>query len=198
MSMKGAFVTLEGIDGSGKTTLCKLLAEKLSYRNAVITSEPTHEHIGKFIRDGSAGKISQRTESLLFLADRSNHTEQINALTANGSVVLCDRYFASTLAYQSAVLGGDRTDMEWLEKISEPFVHEADITFLLDIDPKISLGRVGARGEDISKFENLDFLEEVRKTYLSLADKYNFIILDASKPVDELADVALKEIEKIL
>lgn len=194
--MKGAFIVFEGIDGSGKTTLCKALASTLP--NSVMTAEPTHGSIGSMIRSGAAGEISQRTESLLFLADRSAHTEQILEMVDDGKVVLCDRYFASTLAYQSAKLKGDSIDLEWLEEVSKPFVEVPNLTFLLDIDPMESISRVHTRGEAISKFEDTAFLEQVRSTYLSLASRYNFIILDASKGAEQLVEDALKEIGRIL
>lgn len=194
--MKGAFIVFEGIDGSGKTTLCRALASKIP--NSVTTAEPTHDAIGSIIRNGTAGKISQRTESLLFLADRSAHTEQIMDMVEAGKVVLCDRYFASTLAYQSAKLKGDSMDLDWLEEVSKPFAKVPNMTFLLDIDPNASINRVQVRGEEISKFEDTSFLEQVRSTYLSLASKYNFIILDASKDADSLAEETLREIRRIL
>lgn len=194
--MKGAFIVFEGIDGSGKTTLCRTLASSLP--DSVTTAEPTYGPIGSMIRSGAAGSISQRTESLLFLADRSAHTEQIMEMVDDGKVVLCDRYFASTLAYQSAKLKGDSMDLGWLEDVSRPFAEMPNLTFLLDIDPRESISRVQERGEAISKFEDIAFLEQVRSTYLSLASRYNFIVLDASKDAGQLAEDALREIRRIL
>ncbi|MBR4686105.1 MAG: dTMP kinase, partial [Candidatus Methanomethylophilaceae archaeon] len=114
--MKGAFIVFEGADGAGKSSLCKRVAEWLTAkgRDVVLTAEPTHEGIGAFIRSGNAGGISQRTEALLFVADRNDHTEKIMRMVEEGKIVLSDRYFASTVAYQSARLDGDASDRDWL------------------------------------------------------------------------------------
>lgn len=190
--MSGVFVVVEGIDGAGKSTVCRRAAELLSERglDVVETAEPTHEGIGAFIRSGAAGKVSQRTESLLFVADRNDHTERIVRQVRDGAVVLCDRYFASTVAYQSAGLDGDSTDTEWLIAINSEFIQRPDVTILLDIDPEAGLGRVGSRGEEVSKFENLEFLKQVRANYLDLAERYGFEVVDASRDRDAvLSDV---------
>ena len=184
--MSGLFIVFEGIDGAGKSTVCRRAAEALSARGlrVVVTAEPTHEGIGAFIRSGGAGKVSQRTEALLFAADRNDHTERISREVADGAVVLCDRYFASTVAYQSAKLDGDATDRDWLISINSDFIRRPDATFLLDIDPEEGMGRVGARGEEVSKFEDLAFLRQVRETYLDLAEAYGFEVVDASADPD--------------
>lgn len=198
--MGGAFVVLEGLDGSGKSTTCEKLEEELSARGikVKVTAEPTHEGIGAFIRSGSAGKISQRTEALLFVADRNDHTEKIIDWVSQGYVVLCDRYFASTIAYQSAKLDGDSTDTEWLTKINEQFIKGPDRTILLDVEPRTGLDRVGSRGEEKSKFERMDFLEQVRSNYLELAGKYGFKVIDASKDADSVFSEAMAVIEEVI
>lgn len=190
--MSGVFIVFEGIDGAGKSTLCQRVAAELGSRglDVSVTAEPTHEGIGAFIRSGAAGRISQRTEALLFVADRNDHTERIMRDVAEGRVVLCDRYSASTVAYQSAKLDGDATDRDWLIDINSDFMERPDATILLDIDPREGLGRVDTRGEDVSKFENLAFLQQVRANYLALAEEYGFEVVDASRgPDDVFADV---------
>ena len=190
--MSGVFVVFEGIDGVGKSTVCAAVAERLRARGLVVsvTAEPTHDGIGAFIRSGGAGHVSQRTEALLFVADRNDHTERIVRELDSGRVVLCDRYFASTVAYQSAKLDGDATDRDWLISINSDFTGRPDATILLDMDPQDSLGRVDSRGEEVSKFENLGFLEQVRRNYLDLARTFGFHVVDASKGrEDVLADV---------
>ena len=190
--MSGVFVVFEGIDGVGKSTVCAAVAERLRARGLVVsvTAEPTHDGIGAFIRSGGAGHVSQRTEALLFVADRNDHTERIVREVDSGRVVLCDRYFASTVAYQSAKLDGDATDRDWLISINSDFTGRPDATILLDMDPQDSLGRVDSRGEEVSKFENLGFLEQVRRNYLDLARTFGFHVVDASKDrEDVLADV---------
>lgn len=198
--MSGAFIVFEGVDGSGKSTACRRIAEELRSRgmDVVLTAEPTHEGIGAFIRSGSAGDISQRTEAMLFVADRNDHTERIEEWVSQGKIVLCDRYFASTVAYQSAKLDGDSTDREWLIGINGLFIDRPDATVLLDIDPGEGLGRVGSRGEEISKFERMDFLEQVRSNYLELAGKYGFKVIDASKDADSVFSEAMAVIEEVI
>ena len=135
--MSGVFVVFEGIDGVGKSTVCAAVAERLRARGlgVSVTAEPTHDGIGAFIRSGGAGHVSQRTEALLFVADRNDHTERIVREVDSGRVVLCDRYFASTVAYQSAKLDGDATDRDWLISINSDFTGRPDATILLDMDP---------------------------------------------------------------
>ena len=200
MLMEGTFIVFEGVDGSGKSTVCRRVASQLESegRKVILTAEPTHEGIGAFIRSGSAGDISQSTEALLFVADRNDHTEKMMEWVSEGAVVLCDRYFASTVAYQSAKLDGDGTDRDWLLSINSRFTSGPDATILLDIDPSESLRRVGVRGEGVSKFERLDFLEQVRSNYLRLAKEYGFSVVDASEDPDTVFDMVMSVIRKVI
>ncbi len=198
--MSGAFIVFEGIDGAGKSTVSREVAELLRREGADVelTAEPTNEGIGAFIRSGGAGRISQRTESLLFAADRSAHTEEITRIVSEGRVVIGDRYFASTIAYQSAKLDGDGTDWDWLVGLNSGFVGVPDATILLDIDPSEGLSRVGSRGEAVSKFETLGFLEQVRENYLRLASEYGFRVVDASRGRDEVLEDVMGIIREVL
>ena len=198
--MSGAFIVFEGADGAGKSSVCRKVSEALSGRGhrVVTTAEPTHEGIGAFIRSGDAGDISQRTEALLFVADRNDHTERIMEDVSEGAIVLCDRYFASTVAYQSAKLDGDASDRDWLIEINRQFIGKPDATILLDIDPKVGMGRVGTRGEEISKFERLDFQDQVRSNYLRLAKEFGFEVVDASRSEDEVFRDVMEIVEKVI
>lgn len=198
--MRGVFVVFEGIDGAGKSTVCRRVAEELRSRglDVEVTAEPTREGIGAFIRSGGAGRISQRTESLLFVADRNDHTERIFEAVDSGRVVLCDRYFASTVAYQSAGLDGDSTDRDWLISINSDFTGRPDVTVLLDISPEEGLGRVGSRGEEVSKFENLPFLRQVRENYLALAREFGFDVVDASRDGDSVFRDVMAIIDRVV
>lgn len=200
VGMSGAFIVVEGIDGAGKSTVCQRVAEALRARGlqAEVTAEPTHEGIGAFIRSGGAGKVSQRTESLLFVADRNDHTERISEMVGSGTIVICDRYFASTVAYQSAGLDGDSTDRDWLISINSDFIGRPDATILLDIDPRDGMSRVGARGEDLSKFEDTSFLAQVRGNYLRLAGDFGFEVVDASRDRDEVFRDVMAIIDKVV
>ena len=198
--MSGVFVVFEGIDGVGKSTVCAAVAERLRARGLGVsmTAEPTHDGIGAFIRSGGAGHVSQRTEALLFVADRNDHTERIGREVSGGATVICDRYFASTVAYQSAKLDGDSSDRDWLIQINSDFKDRADATILLDIDPGTGLSRVDSRGEDVSKFENLAFLEQVRANYLRLAEEFGFHVVDASRSMDEVFSDVMSIIDKVV
>ncbi len=198
--MSGAFIVFEGADGAGKSSVCERVAEELSKRglDVVRTAEPTHEGIGAFIRSGSAGAISQRTEALLFVADRNDHTERIRKNVEEGKIVLCDRYFASTVAYQSAKLDGDSSEMDWLIRINDEYIDIPNAIILLDIDPEIGLGRVGTRGEEVSKFERMDFQKQVRDNYLYLAEQYGFDVIDASAGKDEVFEKVMEIVEKVI
>lgn len=191
---------MEGVDGSGKSTVCRRVAEALrseGYR-VETTAEPTSEGIGAFIRSGKAGRISQRAESLLFVADRYEHTDSIMEKVSEGAVVICDRYYASTVAYQSAKLDGDSADIGWLKRLCEPFVQRPDAVVLLDVDPEVSMARVESRGEEESKFESIRFQNQVRDRYLDLAEEYGFEVVDASRPEDEVFDDVMKIIREVV
>jgi len=198
--MSGAFIVFEGADGAGKSSVCRRVADTLTQRgkDVAVTAEPTHDRIGAFIRSGSAGNISQRTEALLFVADRNDHTEAIMKQVAEGKIVLSDRYFASTVAYQSAKLDGDASDRDWLIEINKDFISRPDLTILLDIDPKVGMGRVGTRGEEISKFERLDFQDQVRSNYLWLAKEFGFKVVDASRTQEEVFEDVMRLLEEVV
>ncbi|MGN1044780.1 MAG: dTMP kinase [Candidatus Methanomethylophilaceae archaeon] len=192
MSGRGLFIVLEGIDGSGKTTLRDRICAALTSRGiaAVSTAEPTEGRIGSILRDG--GTDNPYAEVFLFMADRACHTDEIMGMVEEGRTVVCDRYYASTLAYQSA--GDSPVDIGLLRDLNARVAVEPDITFLLDIDPEAGMGRVAGRGEDMSKFERLDFQRRVRDRYLEIAGERGFVVLDATLPQDELLSVSMEYI----
>ena len=194
MSVRGLFIVLEGIDGSGKTTLRDGICNSLKNNGfeAIPTAEPTNEKIGRFLRDG--GTDNQLAEALLFVADRACHTDDIKEKLERGISVVCDRYYASTLAYQSAGSGGP--DYDLLVTLNELATIEPDITFLLDIDPEKGLSRVDDRGEERSKFEKLEFQKRVRAKYLEIAEEKGFIILDATLSKETLLLQAMEHIRE--
>ncbi len=181
--MRGRFIVLEGVDGTGKTTLAGRLADMIG--DAAVTSEPTTGRIGAVLRSGELGDIPPAAEALLFAADRAIHTAEMEGILESGRWVICDRYMASTVAYQSAAMGGG-ADIEWLIEMQRHAVIEPDATFLLDMDPEESLRRVDSRGGGTSRFEKLDFLREVRREYLRLAERFGFSVIDASADRDSV------------
>jgi len=191
---RGWFFVLEGIDGSGKSTIARRAVERLKDSfDVVLTSEPSDSWVGDAVRRANGEDVSPFTEALLFVADRAEHTRQIASWLDEGKVVVCDRYVASTLAYQSVILapelGGD--SMEWLRTVNGAVTIEPDVTFLLDVDPERSLERVAERGER-SKFERLGFLTEVRDAYRLIAnDSSSTVVVDASRGVSEVLNEVL-------
>jgi dTMP kinase len=195
----GAFLVIEGIDGAGKSTLCKAICKRLSDEgyDVMITQEPTHDEIGSFIREKKVKDISQKAEALLFVADRAVHTERILKWKAEGRIVICDRYFASTVAYQSSELNKEVLDREWLIALNMPVIATPDLTVLLDIDPEKGLSRIGERGE-LSKFEESKFLSSVRREYLRLADEFDFMIVDAEEKQSDIAKMIIAKLKEKL
>lgn len=187
--MAGRFIVFEGIDGAGKSTLIEKVSEILASRgkDVIVTAEPTDGPIGSIIRTGEIRNISQNAEALLFTADRALHTREMLQWTNSGKTVLCDRYYASTVAYQAANLSGTESEKEWLKEINRPVITEPDVTFLLDIDPEESMHRVNNRG-DTSKFEKIEYLKKVRANYLELAREKEFRIIDASRTAEEVLE----------
>ena len=193
MKSKGLFIVLEGIDGSGKTTLARGLKSQLESVKGwevVLTAEPTAGPVGSLLREERID--SPRAEAMLFIADRACHTDAIRKLTEEGKTVICDRYYASTLAYQSASGSSPVLDYDLLVRMNESVTMEPDITILLDIDPEVSGGRVDSRGEQKSKFERLEFQKRVRDNYLRIAKERGFSVLDASKSPEDLCSEAMK------
>ena len=195
---KGLFIVFEGIDGSGKSSCIDSVASALEENFDVIkTAEPTKDAIGMLLR--SSPDLLPVTEALLFVADRAEHTGQIKKWIDDRKIVLCDRYYASTLAYQSVKLDERRLDGRWLRSLNDRVTIEPDITFLFDIDPEISMERIGSR-DTMSKFERLEYLKGVRKKYRSIARSMGFYVIDASKPREavfkEVVQRILDEIEQ--
>jgi len=191
LAHQGRFFVFEGIDGSGKSTVARRMAERLESegRPTVLTAEPTDSWVGEMVRRGNEEAASPFTETLLYIADRAEHTAQIDRWLADGRYVVCDRYVGSTLAYQGVTLRphlGDRA-VAWLREINAPFTIRPTITFLLLLDPEAAMERLGSR-PGRAKFEHLDFLRKVDAEYRQLArGDRSYIVIDASLPLDEVA-----------
>ena len=196
--MTGRFITFEGIDGSGKTTISQEIYSRLHKKNKeiMLTREPTDTWIGAMVTNAIEKKCNPLTISLLFMADRYEHVIQIRKWLEKKDIVLCDRYMDSTFAYQTAQLSQDMKDpLGWLQNIHHLFYLEPDLTFLFVIEPQKALERITRKR---SAFEKKTFLEEVQKNYLALAknDK-RFIVLDATLSINELTKRCLDKINNI-
>jgi dTMP kinase len=191
------FITLEGIEGSGKTTQVRHIVEFLQSKGhaCVATREPGGTRIGKQIRalllDPESSDIDPMTELLLYTADRAQHVKQfVLPLLSAGKVVLCDRYYDATVVYQGYARGLDIGLIRNLHKLILKDL-KPDITILLDLPPEVGLARAwkqinnGTRTDIESRFEKetLAFHEKVRSGYLELArlEPERFRVVDASK-----------------
>ncbi len=190
--MKGKLITFEGIDGSGKTTISKLLYEKLrSIKEAILTAEPTETWLGKAVRKALEENRDAITIAFLFMADRNEHVKKIKKWLNEGKIVICDRFADSTFAYQKEHLR-IRNPEKWLYKVHEPFLIKPNITFLLIIEPKKALERIDHRKLII--YEDEKFLREVQNNYLKIAEKEKdrFYVVNAEKNKEEIVKECLK------
>lgn len=186
------FITFEGPEGSGKTTLIGKLAESLRAqgRDVVVTREPGAGPFGSEIRRLllESGELPPTSELFLFLADRACHVAQIvRPALERGAIVLCDRYTDSTLAYQGYGRGFDR---ELLRRLNAMATRELvpTMTFLLDLPPAEGLARLTRK--DRLDAEALDFHERVRAGFLAEADRapHRFVIVDATRCAEVVFD----------
>ena len=190
------FVTFEGIDGSGKSTISKLVYKQLKSKgyDVVLTYEPTDTWIGKQVQKCIETNSDPFVTAFTFIADRMEHGKQIQKWLGEVKIVLCDRYAESTYAYQGAQLQDMiKNPIKWLKELSEGRIPIPDRTFVFVIDPQKSLARIQKRSKLIP-FERVSFLEKVHKNYLKLAVGKRFMKVDATKTIDELVRICCKDI----
>jgi dTMP kinase len=190
------FVTFEGIDGSGKSTISKLVYEKLKSQRCkvVLTYEPTDTWIGKQVQKCIEANDEPFVTAFTFIADRIEHGKQIQKWLDENMIVLCDRYAESTYAYQGSQLQDMmKNPIRWLKELSKDRIPIPDRTFVFVIDPRDSLARIQNR-DQLIPFERLSFLEKVHKNYLKLAAGKRFMKLDATKKIEELVKICCKDI----
>ncbi len=198
----GYFITFEGIEGCGKSTQAKLLAEYLKNRgyDVLLTREPggpkISEQIRKILLDANNKEMLPETELLLYMASRSQHTGQwiIPALKEN-KIVISDRYYDSTIAYQGAARNINFKIIKTITKYAT-YGLSPDITFLIDTPAKIGLSRIEKGKEDRLEQESLDFHKKVRKGFLDLAQKESdrFFIIDGTLSIEEIHELIIKKI----
>lgn len=191
-----AFVTFEGIDGSGKSTVSRRVYDDLRDRGTevVLTVEPTATPIGNFVNTCIRTNADPSVTAFSFIADRIQHCKEIERWLGQGKIVLCDRYAESTYAYQGAQLEDTLPDaVGWLQDLSKGRILVPTRTYLFVIDPQAALARIQHRSELIA-FERQVFLERVHKNYLKICQGPRFIHLDATQPVDLLARRCIDDI----
>ena len=188
------FITLEGIDGAGKSTQARLLADRLRAAglDAVTTREPGGapgaEEIRRLLVEGAPGRWSAETEILLFTAARRDHAERtIQPALKAGSIVVCDRFVDSTRAYQGS--GPLREKVEELHRLMIGL--DPDLTLIFDMDPEQGLARAGQRagGEDRFESKGLAFQHSLRKAFLDIAraEPQRCRVIDASRDAEAVA-----------
>ena len=199
--MEGLFITFEGLEGAGKSTQAKLLADKLTEAGYPVTlvREPGGTKVGEAIRgllaDPQYDDMSPLSEVFLFAASRTQLVQQvIRPKLGEGTIVICDRFTDATLAYQGFGRGVHPTQLREISDICSWGVHP-DVTFLLDIEPARGLNRVRTRSVEtltkLDRFENLDlgFFEKVRDGYMAISSEepFRFRVLAATGDVEPLA-----------
>lgn len=190
---KPFFIVIEGIDGCGSSTHCKILAKTLENKGFKVhlTQEPSSSEIGRLLRiylkDSS---IPPTTDALMFAADRDLHYHnEIKKYMKKGYIVISDRYKESSIVYQSAQ--AEEITVDWVKNINK-FAGRPNITIILDLETEIGLARKGK--EDLEKFEDLDFLEKVRNLYLKRAKEEGYHVINS----DDILELVQEKIQKIV
>jgi dTMP kinase len=204
--MPARFITLEGIEGAGKTTVADRITQALRARGITVhaTREPggtkVAERIRALVLDRGEEHISATAETLLMFGARQVHVDNlIRPALARGEWVLCDRFTDATHAYQG---GGRGVDRGLIERIANA-VHgdlQPDCTLLLDVPVRVGLERMQARRGAVDRFEieSAQFFERVRNRYLELARAapQRFRVIDATAKLDQVCDAAIAALEK--
>jgi len=191
---KGILIVFEGIDGSGKSTQAEILLERLQEEDfdAVYFREPSKGKWGRKIKKKALhpDSLSPEEELALFQKDRRENVEKnLKPALKKKRIVILDRYYYSTIAYQ----GAKGIDEKLIRRMNEEFVVEPDLVFIFDIDPKKGLERIENRKKKDMLFEREDYLVKVREIFRSFKGE-KFIHIDALKSKEEIR----KEIEEIV
>jgi dTMP kinase len=206
--VKGQLITLEGIDGSGKSTAAKNIAgrlrELMPERRLVLTAEPTGGQVGRILREklakesGQEISAAQRMQELfLFMADHAQHlTGTVIPSLQAGAIVLSDRYADSTAAYQGVTLQGIVPDpVQWIQNIYLPWNLRPDKTLLFLLDPYSALLRMKSR-QGREKFERLEFLQSVDENFRRMAalEPDRFVLINAGEDAEDVAEEATRAV----
>jgi len=187
------FIVIEGIDGSGKSTVAKMLGKILvdNGYNVWNTAEPTDGSIGQLIRQNLREVNSNPTvDALLFAADRIIHTCEVLEKMCSDIVVISDRYLLSSLVYQSC----QGLDVEWIEQINKAAV-KPSVEIILKCSPVVAYGRLCETGKNKEKFETLEWLEKMSFGYNMFSDESQ-IVVNAEMPIDKILDEILSKLLK--
>ena len=193
--MKGKLIVIEGIDGSGKSTCAKNLAEKLNSINikTIYTFEPTHSHYGAKLREGMLSEdLDTEEELLLFVKDRKEHIEyMIKPALEEGYFIILDRYFYSSIAYQ----GAKGIDINRIMNLHKDFIVKPDIVFIFHLPIDIALNRIISKRGIADRFENETYLKKVDKIFHSFNEPFIYHI-DTDKDIKIINDELFNILEK--
>jgi len=187
------FIAVEGIDGSGKTTVIAEVAKALP--RVYITREPSGGPIGRLLKEWAlrGGTADPHVDALLFAADRVEHYKrEIEPRLREGYIVITERYVESSIAYQGAA----GVPIEYILYINS-VVPRPHLTIILDVDPAEAVKRIKAR-ERLEKFEDVEFLRRVREIYLARARAEGYPVIDAGRPAGEVARDMVAIIERAM
>jgi len=202
---KGIFIVLDGLDGSGKSEMAKLLGSYISSNDKncdiLVTREPTDGNYGKEIRNILANeadpKINGHKLLELFIKDREDHLKKeiipfLNKTGREKNIVICDRYYYSTIAFQAT----QGLDVKMLIEMNGGFL-KPDLVLILDIKPEIALERIKKRKKE--KFEQLQFMKKLRRRFLEMPKLLNdnIKIIDASKSKEEVFEDIKQQVENM-
>jgi dTMP kinase len=188
----GFFLVIEGIDGSGKTTQSTRLCERLNSEGlkALYTSEPSGGPVGLFIKEEVLGRggFPPEVEALLFAADRFLHQRDVILPALNeGLIVVCDRYFYASLAYQ----GAQGVDLNWIRELNS-FALKPDLALYLDVPPEVALARKKGKRDSL---EYLELEGRVRSIYVKLALEGELIQVDGMGSIEEVGRRLYEEVK---
>ncbi len=194
MTSSGKLIVIEGIDGTGKSTQVTMLAEALRAQGHDVTQsfEPTNGPWGKKVRESATtGRLSIEEELACFIKDRKQHvTELINPTVQNGNIIVLDRYYFSTMAYQ----GARGIDPQSIRKDNEAFAPKPHILLILDLDVDTALERVGARDGEANEFEQRQSLQYCRDMFLSVQDEPFAHVINANQSIEAVHQEILETV----
>lgn len=204
----GFMIVCDGSNGAGKSTVIKAIYDYLQShgREVVLTREPGGTPIGEKIRDvllsPETPEMCDTTELMLFAAARAQHVhEKILPSVKNGKVVLSDRFDSATMSFQHHARGLPLSLIENLNNLALNGF-QADMTIILDLDPRVGLERVSMRGDGLDRLEmqDLEFLDKARHGYLTQAfnDPEHFSVVDASQSLEQVIEDTLSIVKKLL
>lgn len=194
----GQLIVIEGIDGTGKSTQATMLAEALrkSHKEVVQSFEPTNGPWGKKLRESATtGRLSIEEELNYFIRDRREHVENvITPVMERGGIVILDRYYFSTMAYQ----GARGLDPRKIREQNEQFAPKPDILIILDLDVDAALQRIGVRDGQTNEFEKRESLDFCRTLFLSLEGEPYAHVISAQASVEDVHAAVTCKVRELL